>query len=185
MEDHKIVQRNVALQREWYGEPLGDRVRRLVVAFDISQAFLAEVLGISAPMLSQVMSGRRAKIGNPVVLARMIMLERKILVPEVAAGNRDAMQAALEDVRDSRPTVGRDNIPVGSDERLVLAALEDVRDSRPTVGRENIPVGSDERLVLAALREVAEEEDLTEAAKRLDDDFPILAELLRRAGASH
>ncbi|MET7992533.1 helix-turn-helix transcriptional regulator [Amycolatopsis sp. NPDC005232] len=157
MEDHKIVQRNVALQREWYGEPLGDRVRRLVVAFDISQAFLAEVLGISAPMLSQVMSGRRAKIGNPVVLARMIMLERKILVPEVAAGNRDAMQAALEDVRDSRPTVGRDNIPVGSDERLVLAAL----------------------------REVAEEEDLVEAAKRLDDDFPILAELLRRAGASH
>ncbi|MEV4599666.1 XRE family transcriptional regulator [Amycolatopsis sp. CA-161197] len=157
MEDHKIVQRNVALQREWYGEPLGDRVRRLVVAFDISQAYLAEVLGISAPMLSQVMSGRRAKIGNPVVLARMIMLERKILVPDVAAGNRDAMQAALEDVRDSRPTVGRDNIPVGSDERLVLAAL----------------------------REVAEEEDLTEAAKRLDDDFPILAELLRRAGASH
>ena len=32
MEDHKIVQRNLALQREWYGEPLGDRVRRLVVA---------------------------------------------------------------------------------------------------------------------------------------------------------
>src|ERR1044071_8104843 len=126
VEDHKIVQRNLALQREWYGEPLGDRVRRLVGPFDTSQAFLADVLGISAPMLSQVMSGRRAKIGNPVVLARMIMLERKILVPDVAAGNRDAMQAALEDVRDSRPTVGRDNIPVGSDERLVLAALREV-----------------------------------------------------------
>ena len=107
MEDHKIVQRNIALQRQWYGEPLGDRVRRLVVAFDISQAFLAEVLGISAPMLSQVMSGRRAKIGNPVVLARMIMLERKCLIPEVAAGHKDALVAALEDVRDSRPTVGR------------------------------------------------------------------------------
>ena len=87
------------------------------VAFDVSQAFLAEVLGISAPMLSQVMSGRRAKIGNPVVLARMIMLERKILVPEVAAGNRDAMLAAMEDVRDSRPTVGRDNIPVVNDDQ--------------------------------------------------------------------
>jgi transcriptional regulator with XRE-family HTH domain len=155
VEDHKIVQRNIALQREWYGEPLGDRVRRLVVAFDISQAHLAEVLGISSPMLSQVMSGRRAKIGNPVVLARMIMLERKILVPEVAAGNRDAMQAVLEEVRDAHPTVGRDNIGVGSDERLVLAAL----------------------------RDVAEDEDLTEAAKRLDDDFPMLAELLRRAGS--
>lgn len=156
MEDHKIVQRNIALQREWYGEPLGDRVRRLVVAFDVSQAFLAEVLGISAPMLSQVMSGRRAKIGNPVVLARIIMLERKILVPGVAAGHRDAMQQALEDVRDSRPTVGRDSIPVGA--------------------------VADDHSVFAALREIAEDEDLNEAAKRLDADFPALADLLRRAG---
>src|SRR5689334_24875364 len=113
VEDHKIVQRNLALQREWYGEPLGDRVRRLVVAFRVSQAQLADVLGISAPMLSQVMSGRRAKIGNPSVLARMIMLERKCLIPEVAAGHKEALAAALEDVRDSRPTVGRDSIPVG------------------------------------------------------------------------
>lgn len=156
MEDHKIVQRNIALQREWYGEPLGDRVRRLVVAFDVSQAYLAEVLGISAPMLSQVMSGRRAKIGNPVVLARMIMLERKCLIPEVAAGRKEALLAALEDVKDARPTVGRDNIPV--------AAV------------------TDDSLALAALREVAEDEDLTEAAKRLDDDFPAIADLLRRAG---
>ncbi|HVV09561.1 helix-turn-helix transcriptional regulator [Amycolatopsis sp.] len=156
MEDHKIVQRNISLQREWYGEPLGDRVRRLVVAFDVSQAYLAEVLGISAPMLSQVMSGRRAKIGNPVVLARMIMLERKCLIPEVAAGRKEALLAALEDVKDSRPTVGRDNIPV--------AAV------------------SDDRHVLATLRDIAEDEDLGEAAKRLDDDFPAIADLLRRAG---
>ncbi|WP_199431909.1 helix-turn-helix domain-containing protein [Qaidamihabitans albus] len=156
MEDHKIVQRNIALQREWYGEPLGDRVRRLVVAFDVSQAFLAEVLGISAPMLSQVMSGRRAKIGNPVVLARMIMLERKVLTPEVAAGNKAAMREALEDVRDARPTVGRDNFPVGA--------------------------GPDDQGVLSALREIAEEENLIEAAERLDTDFPAIADLLRRAG---
>ncbi|OXM71958.1 MULTISPECIES: helix-turn-helix domain-containing protein [Amycolatopsis] len=156
MDDHKIVQRNIALQREWYGEPLGDRVRRLVVAFDVSQAYLADVLGISAPMLSQVMSGRRAKIGNPVVLARMIMLERKCLIPEVAAGHKDALMAALEDVRDARPTVGRDTFPVN--------AL------------------SEERAVLSALRDIAEDEDLIEAAKRLDDEFPALADLLRRAG---
>ncbi|WP_158892364.1 helix-turn-helix domain-containing protein [Amycolatopsis anabasis] len=156
MEDHKIVQRNIALQREWYGEPLGDRVRRLVVAFDISQAFLAEVLGISAPMLSQVMSGRRAKIGNPVVLARMIMLERKILTPAVASGNKEALLAALEDVRESRPTVGRDNFPVGA--------------------------VADDQTVLAALREIAEDEDLGEAASRLEGDFPAIADLLRRAG---
>ncbi|ACU96506.1 helix-turn-helix domain-containing protein [Saccharomonospora viridis] len=156
MDDHKIVQRNIALQREWYGEPLGDRVRRLVVAFDVSQAYLAEVLGISAPMLSQVMSGRRAKIGNPVVLARLIMLERKVLTPEVAAGSKEAIRAALEDVKASRPTVNRDNFPVG--------------------------VGPDETAVLAALREIAEEESLLEAAERLDADFPAIADLLRRAG---
>lgn len=156
MEDQKIVQRNIASQREWYGEPLGDRVRRLVVAFDVSQAYLAEVLGISAPMLSQVMSGRRAKIGNPVVLTRMIMLERKVLIPAVAAGNRKALRAALEDVRDARPTVGRDTLPVGS--------------------------GVDEQSLLAALREIAEEENLVEAAERLDPDFPVVADLLRRAG---
>ncbi|HZE01436.1 MAG TPA: helix-turn-helix transcriptional regulator, partial [Pseudonocardiaceae bacterium] len=50
----------------------GDRVRRLVIAFNVSQAQLAEVLGLSAPMLSQLMSGRRAKIGNPAVLAALL-----------------------------------------------------------------------------------------------------------------
>ena len=156
MEDHKIVQRNIALQREWYGEPLGDRVRRLVVAFRVSQAQLAEVLGISAPMLSQVMSGRRAKIGNPSVLARMIMLERKVLTPDVATGAPEALQRALEDVRLSKPTVSRDSLPVN--------------------GADN------EALVLAGLRRIADRRDLSQAADVLGEDFPTLSELLRRAG---
>ncbi|RZQ59778.1 helix-turn-helix domain-containing protein [Amycolatopsis suaedae] len=156
MDDHKIVQRNIALQREWYGEPLGDRVRRLVVAFDVSQAYLAEVLGISAPMLSQVMSGRRAKIGNPAVLARMIMLERKVLLPEVASGDVAATKAALEDVRASRPTVGRDNLPLRA----------------ATVSRQ---------AVLVTLNDIAEDEDLDAAADRLGDEFPAIADLLRQA----
>ncbi len=156
VEDHKIVQRNLALQREWYGEPLGDRVRRLVVAFDISQAFLADVLGISAPMLSQVMSGRRAKIGNPAVLARLVMLERKILVPDVAAGKKEALMRALEEVRISRPAVTRDNLPVD--------------------------IGRNDRVAVAALRRVAEAGDLTAAASMLGGRFPELADHLRRAG---
>ncbi|KAA2258605.1 helix-turn-helix transcriptional regulator [Solihabitans fulvus] len=154
MEDHRIVQRNIALQREWYGEPLGDRVRRLVVAFNVSQAQLADVLGISAPMLSQVMSGRRAKIGNPSVLARMIMLERKVLTPDVATGAPEALQRALDDVRDSKPTVSRDSLPVNG--------------------------GWDEAVV--ALRRVADRQELAQAADVLDEEFPALAELLRRAG---
>ena len=159
MEDTKIVQRNLELQREWYGEPLGDRVRRLVVAFGITQTILAEVLGISAPMLSQVMSARRAKIGNPAVLARMIMLERKVLTPDVAAGKPEAMQQALDEVRDSRPSVTRDNLP--------------------------LDVGRNDRVAVAALRRVADPGDLAEAAELLNGKFPDLADLLRRAGRPH
>jgi len=151
-EQHPVA-RNVALQREWYGEPLGDRVRRLVVAFDVSQAHLAEVLGVSPPMLSQLMSGRRAKIGNPAVLARMVMLERRVLTPDVASGDPAAIRAALDQVRDSRPTVGRDTLPVAEH------------------GGEVLPV----------LRELAGPAELAAAAQLLQEEFPLLAGLLLRA----
>lgn len=150
------VARNLAQQREWYGEPLGDRVRRLVVAFDVSQAQLAEVLGISAPMLSQVMSGRRAKIGNPAVLARMVMLEHRVLTPDVASGDKQAMRDALEEIRCSRPTVGRGGLPV--------------RDRPGEAGS-----------VLSGLRELADPDELMEAARLIGPRFPALAQLLRRA----
>lgn len=146
--------RNVARQREWYGEPLGDRVRRLVVAFDVSQAQLADVLGVSPPMLSQLMSGRRAKIGNPAVLARMVMLERRVLTPEVASGDPAAVRAALVQVRDSRPTVGRDTLVV-----------EDNGD----------------HAALRALRRLADAAELAAAAGLLEEEFPLLAGLLLRA----
>ena len=155
MEDPKIVQRNLALQRQWYGEPLGDRVRRLVRAFNVSQANLADTLGISAPMLSQVMSGRRAKIGNPSVLARLFMLERKVLVPDVAAGKPEAIKQALDDVRDSKPTVGRDLLRV---------------DGSP-----------DASAAVAALRNILSADDLSSAAELVDEEFPELADLLRQA----
>jgi transcriptional regulator with XRE-family HTH domain len=152
VDDQGAVARNVALQRDWYGEPLGDRVRRLVVAFDVSQAQLAEVLGLSAPMLSQLMSGRRAKIGNPAVLARMVMLERRVLTPGVASGDPSAIRAALEQVRDSRPTV-----------------------SRPTASKHG------DEVLVPALQAVADPAELAAAAGLLQDRFPLLAALLRRA----
>jgi transcriptional regulator with XRE-family HTH domain len=155
VEDNKIVQRNLALQRQWYGEPLGDRVRRLVVAFRTSQAQLAEVLGISAPMLSQVMSGRRAKIGNPRVLAKLVMLERKVLIPGVAAGESDAIKDALEDVRRSSPAVGRDTLPVTDAE--------------------------EESAAWPILRQAAHPTELEAVAALIDGRYPALANLLRRA----
>jgi predicted XRE-type DNA-binding protein len=157
VEDQQVVQRNVALQREWYGEPLGDRVRRLVVAFAVSQAQLADVLGVSPPMLSQLMSGRRAKIGNPAVLARMVMLERRVLTPDVASGDPAAIRRALEEVRDSRPTVTRGSIPVDE--------------------------GDADDGALVALRRAAGRDELIGAADALDGRYPSVAGLLRRAAA--
>src|SRR5918997_2780770 len=68
---------NQEQQRELYGAPLGERVRRLTGALGISQARLARTLGMSPAMLSQLVSARRVKIGDPAVLARMLMLDQR------------------------------------------------------------------------------------------------------------
>ena len=64
-------------QRELYGAPLGERVRRLTGLLRISQARLARALGLSPAMLSQLASGRRVKIGDPAVLARLLVLDQR------------------------------------------------------------------------------------------------------------
>ena len=114
----EAVRRNLSRQQELYGEMIAERVRRLVIAYDLSQTHLAAVLGISPAMLSQVVNGRRQKIANPAVLARMTLLERRArsgadptrcaavlaevqatttpdAVGQAGAANRDAVVAAL------------------------------------------------------------------------------------------
>ena len=178
MDEQRAVARNVARQREWYGEPLGDRVRRLVIAFNVSQAQLAEVLGLSAPMLSQLMSGRRAKIGNPAVLARMVMLERRVLTPAVASGDPTAIRAALEEVRDSRPTISRPTVS-GSTVSGSTVSWSTGGDSTggDSIGGEKYG----DEVLGPALRAVAAPAELAGAAELLQDRFPVLAALLRRA----
>jgi transcriptional regulator with XRE-family HTH domain len=91
----------ISAQTEMYGEPLGQRFGRVLAAYRISQARLAAVLGLSPPMLSQLMSGQRAKISNPAVFGRLVRLE------ELAAGvtSEQARDVALDEVRASRPTL--------------------------------------------------------------------------------
>jgi hypothetical protein len=63
-------------------------------------------------------------------------------------------------------------------------AMLDVRDSRPQVGRDVLPVDgtSDAHAAVAALRNILASDDLLAAADLVDDDYPELGELLRRAG---
>jgi transcriptional regulator with XRE-family HTH domain len=96
--------RNVARQRELYGEPLGDRIRRLQAALGVSQARLADGLGLSTAMLSQLVSARRVKIGDPGVLARLALLDR--YVRRLPAGEPVRADELLAQLRAARPHLG-------------------------------------------------------------------------------
>ncbi|MGZ0152040.1 helix-turn-helix domain-containing protein [Kribbella sp. WER1] len=62
---------NLQQQVELYGEPLGEVVRRVTQALGLTQGGLAAVIGLSAPMLSQLVRAQRVKIGNPAVVTRL------------------------------------------------------------------------------------------------------------------
>jgi transcriptional regulator with XRE-family HTH domain len=130
----------LSAQTDMYGEPLGQRIGRLLAAYRISQARLAAVLGLSPPMLSQLMSGQRAKISNPSVFGRLVRLE------ELAAGvtGEQARDAALEEVRRSRPTLHTGQLaasaaPDRADGVRVLAGLAPPEVLRTAAGEVSDP----------------------------------------------
>lgn len=101
-------------QRAIYGASLAERFGSVMQNYELSQRSLARVLGISAPMLSQLISGRRIKIGNPAVFGRLLMLEAR-------AGEADHA-AVLHEVELSDPaTVTKSAIePREGGERLAV-----------------------------------------------------------------
>lgn len=153
------VDRNRALQTEWYGEPLGDRFRRLLGRLGISQSELAGVLGLSPPMLSQLMSGQRAKISNPAVLHRLAAAEELAAEP------------------------GFDDLPPGElKERLRRIRGETAASSGAHATTGRVPVRSPARDLQALLRAVASAAEIEAAAGLIEADHPELAEVLRVYG---
>lgn len=146
-------------QRELYGTPLGDRVRSLTTGLGISQARLARTIGISPAMLSQLVSARRVKIGDPAVLARLSMLDQRF--------------------RTVRPP---------ADPRRVDVLLAEIAGARwnwtgPRVpGQPSRPADSGTAAV-EALRGIADPARLAAAAAVLGAGFPELAEVLRQAAS--
>jgi len=152
------------LQRGWYGEPLGDLCRRLINCLGLNQARLAGVLGLSAPMLSQLMSGHRAKIGNPAVVQRLQALQE--LAEQLAEGERTAVQAAarMTEIRESGGAP-------------VLGTTQGVRTGNPAPARQIV------REIQSLMRSVASAEEIAEAAGILTEGHPELAEFIRVYGA--
>lgn len=152
------------LQRSWYGESLGALFRRLIDDLGLNQARLASVLGLSAPMLSQLMSGQRAKIGNPAVVQRVQALQE--LSSQVADGRVSAGEAA-ERMEEIKKTAG------GS-----------VLNTHQTAASSGAPpVRRVVREIQSLLRSVSGAGDIIQAADALAAAHPELAEFLRVYGA--
>lgn len=90
---------NLKQQVELYGETLGEVVRRVAPALGLTQSALAQVIGLSAPMLSQLMSAQRVKIGNPAVVSRLRSVSQ--LADLAVAGEIDTadIPAELDKIR--------------------------------------------------------------------------------------
>ncbi|MFD0900764.1 helix-turn-helix domain-containing protein [Actinomadura sediminis] len=178
------IVRNRSLQAEWYGEPLGERVRRLLDRLGLSQSGLAGVLGLSAPMLSQLMSGQRAKISNPAVLHRLMAVEELAADPGFAELPAARVKERLAEIRaESAPTTSGLRVPTGDRAPGAApgaAAPERAPDGRAPGVRARAEAGA--RDVQALLREVASAGEIEEAAALLADRYPDLAEALRVYG---
>ncbi|BCK69974.1 MULTISPECIES: helix-turn-helix domain-containing protein [Streptomyces] len=153
------------LQRSWYGEPLGALFRRLIDDLGLNQARLAAVLGLSAPMLSQLMSGQRAKIGNPAVVQRVQALQD--LAGQVADGSVSAAEAT-DRMEEIKKTAG------GS---VLNNTAQQTSSTGATTVRRVV------REIQSLLRSVADAGDIIDAANTLAPAHPELAEFLRVYGA--
>ena len=163
------VAENRARQAELYGAPLGERVRRLTAGLHITQARLARALGISPAMLSQLASGRRVKIGDPAVLARMLLLDQRsvALIEPGELLPACTVEVLLRDVARAHWQWGP-----------ATARPAPRRPAPPapptTAGGASLADG---------LRRIAAPARLAAAAATLGPGFPELAEVLRQAAA--
>ncbi|GAB3621360.1 helix-turn-helix transcriptional regulator [Glutamicibacter endophyticus] len=119
---------SIQQQREIYGTPLGERFAALTAHYGLSQRGLAHVLGLSAPMLSQLSSGRRIKIGNPAVYGRLLMLEARRGEADVQQVLREVAEADPATVTQSRTeAAGATERQVTVDYLRTLADSEQLR----------------------------------------------------------
>ncbi|NMH96052.1 helix-turn-helix transcriptional regulator [Pseudonocardia acidicola] len=182
-------------QRTLYGAPLGDRVHRLIGILGITQARLAGALGLSPAMLSQLVSGRRIKIGDPAVLARLMLLDERC-PPAGGPPAPAAVTALLDEVRTAQlqwsvppPRSGR-RVPGphrgGPDGAAAVRSGGAAAAHGPGGGgqlprRGHRTAAVAPRTAADALRAVAGPAQLVAAAAALDRGFPELAEVLRQA----
>jgi len=151
------VEANRAAQRTIYGEPLGVVVDRCRGVLGLTQTRVAELLGISAPMLSQLITAHRVKIGNPAAVQRLrVMVE----ACDAVSSGRANVDDAIERIRAAG---GAGDILTGSSQRIgAQQAAEQVQ---------------------ASFRRAAGAAEYVLVAGKIEQDHPAIARLLRVYGA--
>lgn len=110
-------------QVDLYGATWASRFEALRSAYGLSQGGLAATVGLSAPMVSQLVSGQRVKISNPAVLARIMRLEECLGDPAVASGDAAAIAGVLESVASATPMLSTTTVAAKSDRAAAVAWL--------------------------------------------------------------
>jgi predicted transcriptional regulator len=146
-------------QTEIYGEPLDSLVGRVSRSLGLNQARIAGLLGMSQPMLSQLVNAQRVKIGNPVAVQRLQELVG--LASEVASG------------RVSAADVEAQLVEIASQAGVVTGTTASIRTVPPAVAA---------RMIQGLLRAVADAGDLLDAAAAIEKEHPEVAEVLRVYG---
>lgn len=148
-----------------YGEPLGELFSRLGTALGLTQGQLAATIGLSPSMLSQLMSARRIKIGNPAVVQRVHALS--VLVDEVRSGAVDPgeIEQRLAEVRSVSGAITRAT-PAGESTSMARRPAPD----------------DAVQVIRGLLRAVASGRELLEVAETIRADHPEIAEVLELYG---
>lgn len=146
-------------QTEIYGEPLDSLVARVSHGLGLNQARIAGLLGMSQPMLSQLVNAQRVKIGNPVAVQRLQELVG--LAGEVTSGRVSAAEAEA---------------------RLVEIASQSGVVTGTTASIRTVPPAAAARMIQGLLRAVADAGELLAAAAAIEQQHPEVAEVLRVYG---
>lgn len=109
---HHPTEGPVTRQVDIYGFSWADRLGALMATYRLSQARLAAVIGLSPPMVSQLISGQRVKISNPAVYGRVVRLEELAQSPAVLSGTVTDIDHMLADVTASAPMLTTVAVPV-------------------------------------------------------------------------
>lgn len=166
-----------ASQAQLYGDPLSVIIEGIGTSLGLTQGRIAKVLGLSAPMLSHLVSGRRVKIGNPMAHTRLLQL--RALAADVAAGRLSAEQAETV-----LPQIAASNDSWTTSHSLSSSAGATATNSGATADTAASDPAAVVRAIQELFRGVADARDWLDAATAVEAQHPAIAEVLRTYGAS-